>query len=167
MTNLALYQIADQYLADIEKLNDMELDEQTLADTLEGLSGELEVKATNVAMFIRNIEATAESIKQAENQMKERRKALENRAERVRQYLKDNMIRTGITKVESPYFSVSLRNNPESVDVINMEMIPAEYFDVPPPPPPVLDKMAVKKAIQSGVEIEGVRLIRNQSVLIK
>lgn len=167
MTNLTLYSIADQYLADIEKLQDMELDEQTLTDTLEGLSGELEVKATNVAMFIRNLESSAEQIKMAEKQMADRRKALEARADRVKQYLKDNMIRTGISKIDSPFFTLSIRNNPESVEVINQDMIPPEYFNVPPPPPAVLDKMAVKKAIQSGVEVEGARLTRSQSLQIK
>lgn len=167
MTSLTLYAIADQYLADIEKLQDMELDEQTLTDTLEGLSGELEVKATNVGMFIRNLESSAEQIKMAEKQMADRRKALEARAERVKQYLKENMIRTGISKIESPYFTLSIRNNPEAVEVINQDMIPPEYFNVPPPPPATLDKIAVKKAIQSGVEVDGVRLTRSQSLQIK
>ena len=39
----ALYELAAEYRADAEKLADMDLDEQTLADTLEGLGGELEV----------------------------------------------------------------------------------------------------------------------------
>ena len=60
MTDLTLYTIADQYLQDLQKLQDMDLDEQTFADTLESLSGDLEVKATNVAMFVRNLEASTE-----------------------------------------------------------------------------------------------------------
>ena len=62
----ALYELAAEYRADCEKLADMDMDEQTLADTLEGLSGELEVKAQNVIMFTRNLEATAAAIKEAE-----------------------------------------------------------------------------------------------------
>ena len=34
MSNLTLYQVSDQYLADLEKLNDLELDDQTFKDTL-------------------------------------------------------------------------------------------------------------------------------------
>ncbi len=66
--NLALYQIADQYLQDMQMLQERDLDDQTFADTLESLSGDLEVKATNVAMFIRNLEASADAIKAAEKQ---------------------------------------------------------------------------------------------------
>ena len=66
MNQLSLYQISNEYLADLEKLQELNLDDQTFLDTLEGLSGELEVKATNVAFFIRNLESSAEQIKIAE-----------------------------------------------------------------------------------------------------
>lgn len=167
MTNLTLYQISDQYLADMQKLQDMELDEQTFADTLESLSGELEVKATNVAMFIRNLEASADAIKSAEKAMAERRKALEAKAERIRQYLLENMQRTGISKIESPYFALSLRKNPPAVEVINQELIPDEYFDIPEPPPPVLNKTRLKDDLKAGVLVEGAKLTQGQSLQIK
>jgi len=167
MSNLTLYQVSDQYLADLEKLNDLELDDQTFKDTLEGLTGDFELKATNVSMYVRNIEASVEAIREAEKQMSNRRKAMENKINRLKQYLKDNMIRTGITKVDCPYFQLSLRNNPEAVEVINLDEIPPEYFDIPPLPAPVLNKKAVKDAIKSGIEINGARLIKNQSLQIK
>ena len=48
----ALYLLAEEYRAAAEKLADLDLDEQTVADTLESLAGSVEVKATNVAMFL-------------------------------------------------------------------------------------------------------------------
>lgn len=95
--NTSLYQLADEYMVAATKLADLDLDEQTIADTLEGLAGAVEIKATNVAMFVRNLEASADAIKQAEAQMSARRKAIEGRAGRIRDYLKTNMERTGIT----------------------------------------------------------------------
>jgi hypothetical protein len=167
MTNLTLYTIADQYLADLQKLQDMEIDEQTFQDTLEGLSGELEVKATNIAMFIKNLESSADAIKAAEKQMAERRKALEAKAERIRSYLQENMVRTGISKIESPYFVLTLRKNPPAVEVINLDMIPDEYFDIPEPPAPALNKNRLKDDLKEGVVIDGARLTSGQSLQIK
>ena len=63
-----LFVLAGEYRSAAQKLADLDLDEQTVADTLESLSGDLEVKATNVAMFARDLEARAEAIKQAEAQ---------------------------------------------------------------------------------------------------
>ena len=167
MNNLALYTIADQYLIDMQKLQEMEIDEQTFADTLEGLSGELEIKATNVAMFIRNLEASADAIKVAEKAMADRRKLIESKANRLKEYLLENMVRTGITKIESPHFVLSVRKNPPAVDVFNQEMIPDEYFDIPEPPAPTLNKNRLKEDLKAGVVIDGARLTAGQSLSIK
>jgi hypothetical protein len=167
MTDLTLYTIADQYLVDLQKLQEMDIDEQTFKDTLEGLSGDLELKATNVAMFVRNLEANAEAIKVAEKQMAERRKSIEAKAERIKEYLKENMVRTGITKIECPYFQLSLRKNPPAVEVLNQDMIPDEYFDIPEPPAPTLNKNRLKDDLKNGVIVEGAKLTSGQSLQIK
>lgn len=163
----SLYVLADQYLADLQKLAELDLDEQTVADTLEGLSGELEVKATNVAMFARNLEATAEAIKTAEAQMAARRKAIEARAERLREYLKTNMERTGISLIEGPYFSLKIKQNPPAVHVEDPALVPTEFKKFTPPPPPTVDKKAVADALKLGVDVPGCRLERGTRLEIR
>ncbi|MDR2219763.1 MAG: siphovirus Gp157 family protein [Methylobacillus sp.] len=165
--NLTLYQISDQFLADAAKLADMDLPDDVLADTLEGLSGELEAKSVNVAAFARNLEATAEQIKQAETAMAERRKALENRAGRIRAYLLQNMQRTGITEISCPHFKLSVRNNPASVQIEDAAAIPQEYMRQPEPPPPAPDKKLIAEVIKSGKEVPGCRLTQSQRLEIK
>lgn len=167
MSNLALYEISSTYLADIQKLQELDLDDQTFADTLESLSGDLEVKATSVAMFIKNLEANAEAIKQAEKAMEERRKAQEAKADRIRNYLLENMIRTGITKIDCPHFSLSIRNNPPAVEVLMTDQIPDDYFDIPDPLPPTLNKKRLAEDLKAGVVIEGARLTQGHSLQIK
>lgn len=167
MNNLTLYTIADSYLQDVAKLQDLDLDPQTIADTLEGMAGDLEVKATNVAMFIRNLESLCDQIKQAEAAMAARRKAIETRAESIREYLLTNMVRTGITKIESPYFKIALRNNPPSVVVDDPTAIPAKYMRQAEAPPPAPDKKEIKAAIEFGENVPGARLVTKQSVTIK
>lgn len=163
----ALYQVADAYLQDVAKLQDLDLDPQTVADTLEGLQGDMEVKATNVAMFIRNLESLADQIKQAEATMAARRKAIETRAESIREYLLSNMQRTGITKIESPYFKIALRNNPPSVVVDDPSLIPARYMRQAEPPPPSPDKKEIKAAIEFGEIVPGAHLESKVGVTIK
>lgn len=165
--SLALYQLADLYLVDLQKLADLDLDEQTVADTLEGLAGELEVKATNVAAFTRNLEASAEAIKGAEAQMAARRKAIERRAESLRAYLKTNMERVGILKIESPQFCLSIKKNPPAVHVEAPELVPAEFMKVQPPPPPALDKKALAEALKAGRDVPGCRLEQGTRLEIK
>lgn len=163
----ALYVLAAEYRNAAEKLADLEVDEQTMLDTLESISGDLEVKATNVAMFARNLESTAASIKEAEAAMSARRKAIERRAESLRRYLLTAMQTTGIKKIESPHFCLSVRDNPPSVDVFDAAQVPAEFMRQPEPPPPAPDKTAIKEAIKAGKEVPGARLTQGQRLDIK
>ena len=168
MSNLpALYTIADAYLQDVAKLQDLDLDAQTIADTLEGLTGDLEVKATNVAMFVRNLESLAEQIKAAETTMSARRKAIEQRADNVREYLLTNMQRTGITKIESPYFRISVKQNPASVVITDETQIPAKYMRQPPVPAPVADKREILDALKFGEKVPGCTLEHKTRIEIK
>ncbi len=165
--SLALYQLADLYLQDLQKLAELDLDEQTVIDTLDGLSGDLEVKATNVAAFARNLEASADAIKGAEAQMAARRKAIEKRAESLRRYLKDNMERVGILKIESPQFCLSIKKNPPAVHVEAADLVPEEFMKESPPPPPYLDKKAVSEALKAGRDVPGCRLEQGTRLEIK
>jgi hypothetical protein len=165
--NQSLYVIANEYQAMVERLMNSDLDEQTIADTIEGASGELELKVTNVAMFIRNLEASAEQIKLAEKAMADRRKALENKADSVKRYLFDNMKRTGITKIDSPYFALTIKKNPPSVIIDDVALIPNEYKVFLPPPPPTPDKAAIKAALQEGKTVEGAHIEQGERLEIK
>ena len=164
--NIALYQIADQYLQIINQIEDAENDDG-VNSLLDSISTDLKEKAINVAMYVRNLEASAESIKTAEKQMADRRKSIEAKADRIKEYLLENMQRTGINVIECPYFKIALRDNPESLVVESNAAIPDEYYKMPPPPEPVLDKVALKNDLKIGVIVEGCKLIRKKRVDIK
>lgn len=163
----ALYVLAQEYRDAAEKLADLDLDPQTIADTLEGMAGDLEVKATNTAMVVRNMQALALQIKEAEAAMAARRKALEARAERLTQYLLANMQHAGIQKIESPYFTLSVKSNPVAVVINEPGLIPAEFMRQPEPPPPAPDKTAIKEALKAGREVPGAHLAQGQRLEIK
>jgi hypothetical protein len=163
----ALYELAADYRRALETLADLDLPEEVVQDTLEALKGEVEVKATNVAAFVRNLEALAEQIRAAEAQMAARRKAIEARADRVRQYLLTNMQACGITKIESPWFAISIRKNPPAVEIVDEALIPPELMMTPPPPPPKPNKEAIKALLKAGQEVPGARLSQWVRVEIK
>jgi len=163
----ALYELAHSYRDAADKLADLDLPPEVIEDTLESLSGDLEVKATNTAMVIRNIESMAAAIKEAESAMAARRKALENRAARVKDYLLANMMVAGIQKVECPYFKLSVRENPPAVEIYEPGLVPNEFTTQPPPPPSVLDKKAIAAAIKAGREVPGCKLTRGHRLEIR
>lgn len=162
----ALFQLAAEHRALADKLHDLELDDQTIADTLEAESGDLVEKGKNVAAVFRNLESDAKQIKEAEQQLAERRKAYEKRAEALKNYLKTNMEIAGINKIESPWFVITLAQNPETVTVDDESAIPRDYFKEVPATYQ-LDKTLVKQAIKDGFQVPGARLTRGTSLRIK
>lgn len=166
-TNLSLYAIAAEFRAMVDHLTDCQDDAQAIADTIEAESFPLEVKAQNVAYAIRNLEASAAAIKQAEQDMAERRKRIEKRAEAIRDYLKGCMELAGVSKIECPHFQLAIQKNPPSVDVFEPALIPAVYMKTLEPPPPTPDKTAIKQAIKNGIEVPGAKLNAGTRLAIK
>lgn len=165
MSNLSLYQLTGQYQEALSTLLDADLPEEVVADTLEGLVGSIEEKAKNVAAFARNLEASAAAIREAEKQMAARRQFIEARAKRMREYLLSNMQAAGISKIESPWFALAIRNNPESVAIDDENALPADYVRVNEVRS--ADKAAIKDAIKAGKDVPGCRLVRTQRLEIK
>lgn len=167
MTSMTLYEVAGDYRRMVDALMDTQDDAQAIADTIEAESYPLEVKAQNVAYAIRNLEASAAAIKEAEAQMAARRKAIENRATHIREYLKTCMEIANITKISCPHFAIAIQNNPPSVDVFEPALIPADLMTQPETPPAVPNKTAIKEAIKAGREVPGALLVQGKRLSIK
>lgn len=162
-----LFVLAHEYREAADKLADLDLPDEVIADTLESMSDDLEVKAKNTACVIRNMQSLAASIKEAEAAMAARRKAIEARAERVTKYLLDCMQHAGIQKIDGPHFALAVKQNPPSVVINEPGLIPAEYMRQKPPPPAEPDKAAIAALLKSGVEVPGAHLSRGARLEIR
>lgn len=155
---MKLYELVGQYRA-LEALESSDdLPAEVIRDTLEGLEGQLQDKATNVGLFIRNLMSTADAIDEAAETMRLRGERLRKRAQSLNEYLKFNLQASGISKVASPYFTLRLKKNPPTVIIDSENLIPAKFMRTPAPPPPpkpTPDKKAIGDAIKAGEEVPG------------
>lgn len=165
---MKLYEIANDYLALMQAIDDEEIPEEAIADTLEAITGEIEVKADNIACLLKNIDADVKAIKEEEKRLAERRKAKEKAHERLKQYLSDVLQRTGINKIETARNNISFRKS-ESVEVDESFIAWAVEYrdDLIKFGEPTADKTAIKKALKDGAEIVGAQLVVNQNIQIK
>lgn len=163
----SLYEIAHTYREDAKRLADLDIPEDVVIDTLDAMAGDLEVKAQNVVFFAKDLQATAVAIKQAEDSMAARRKAIENRAKHLLSYVQGCMETAQVQKIECPFFRLSIAKSPPAVDVYELGLIPAEYMRQPETPPAVPDKKALADAMKGGSEIPGARLTQGTRLDIR
>lgn len=151
----ALYLIAQEYSQAASALAELDMDAQTVADTLEGLGGDLDAKLIACAMAAANLDATDEAIGRAIAEMAARQKATRARAEAIRRHALETMRVTGRVRVISPYMTLTARENPPAVTIIDANLVPAAYWRQPETPPPSVDKTAVARSIKAGEIVPG------------
>jgi len=162
-----LYDLVGERLALQNKLEELDFDEVTIADTLEGESTAIQAKIEDYAFVIRNMEALPDAIKAEEKRLADRRKAIEKRVEHIKNWLLVNMQQAGISKIESPVFTVALQNNPASVIIDDESLIDDGFKRLPEPLPLVVDKNLIKAAIDAGQVVEGAHIEVKQRLVIK
>jgi len=167
MNSITLYELSQDYRQALDGLTDPENDlpAEVIADTLEGLQGSLEDKAVNLAKFFRNLEAMADAIKEAEDRMARRRRAIESRVKWLKDYLRQNMDACGIQKIESPWFVLAIQKNPAAVDVFDEAAVPAEFKEEVVSVR--LDKAGIKRALESGQTVPGAALMRGSRLSVR
>ena len=162
-----LFQLT-RYQSELERLADSgDVPPEEIADTLEALEGDIKEKAVQVAAFTQNLDSSAEAIREAGLAMIARAERLERRAEGIRSYLLFHLQVAGITKIEAPWFVVSVRKNPPAVVIEDEKQIPAEFMVQPPAPPPRPDKVAIGNKLKAKEPVEGARLMQTERLEIK
>jgi hypothetical protein len=166
---LALFELAAQYRQLLELAGCEEIPPEIIRDTLDGLTGELDAKAINVAKFILSLEAQAQAVSEAATSMAARAQRIQNRAESIRAYLLFQLQSSKKLKIEAPELIVAVRKNPPALGLREDAKIPAMFMKTPepaPPPQPYPDKRAILKALQAGQKIEGAWIKQGQRLEI-
>jgi hypothetical protein len=138
-----------------------ELDEQTLADTVEGLTDVHEILAAIVRAALAD-EALATGLKSRIAEMQERLERLQERAAKRRQIVKDTMVELDLKKLMAPDFSASIRPGMPALLVIDEAAVPSIYWE---PREPRLDRQGLLAELKQGTEITGVTLSNPEPVL--
>jgi len=158
-----LYAIKDEYLKALDELPELDLQDDVIKDTLEGIRGTFEEKAISISAYIKNIEAEKKAIADTTKTLADRKKAIENKVERLKGYLKTNMEACDIKKIHDPLLDVMIRNNPPKVNIFDESIVPNDFVRVVKE----IDKALVKEALKDGIFVPGCTLVQEKSLIIK
>lgn len=156
-----LYELAHEFRAIAEQLENSDLPDDCIAETLDGCALEFDEKIASIAAMLRNWEAMETALKAEEKRLGDRRRSIGTRIEKLEAYVIDHMQKAGRTKVNHDLFDVSVRTNPVSV-VITGE-VPKDLCIEHLTP----NKTKIKEAIEQGEIFEFAYLDRSNSLIIK
>ena len=162
-----LYELTAEYMQLLEMAEDPDIDLQTLADTMEALSGEIEDKADGYAKVIRSIETDIDGIIEEISRLQFRRQRMELNVRHMKDALQTAMLATGKTKIKTTLFSFNVQKNPPSVvmDEQYIENVPEEYLIYQEPK---INKKAILEDIKAGRDLSGIaHLEQGESLRIR
>jgi hypothetical protein len=136
-----------------------DIDDETLVDTLEGISELPELIRALVRSSLDD-DVLIAALKQRIENMQARLSRLKDRFERKRELACWAMSNAEITKVEAEDFTLSLRQGPPRVEVTDEEKIPEEYLI---PQRPKVDRAGITSALKRGDVIPGTILINGEA----
>ena len=159
--NLEFAAIAYRSIRDRIRADDPQIDEQTLADTVEGLTDLHEIVTAIIRSALAD-EALATGLKGRIADMQERLDRLQDRASKRRQIAKDVMVELDLKKITAPDFTVTIRPGMPALLVLDEAAVPSIYWQ---PSAPRLNRQGLLSELKEGADIKGVALSNPEPVL--
>lgn len=138
-----------------------DLDEETLADTVEGLTALPEIVEAIIRAALAD-EALASGLKSHIEAMQGRLQRLVERAAARRGIARDAMVEAGLRKVTAPDFTASIRAGSSSLIILDEALIPNGYWE---PRAPKLNRQALLADLKRDGAIAGVALSQPEPTL--
>lgn len=164
-----IYQLDQQFQAALDlfeqgftELVDTDTGEiKSLAEYMEELKATKQEKIDNLAKYVKNTTAFIADLKQAKNELDERIKAKQARLDNAMEYLKEV---TEGKKYEAVDYVISYRKSVR-VEIADTAVVPTKYLTVKTTTEP--NKKALKKALEEGLEVDGIKLVENLNMSVK
>lgn len=153
----------NQYLILSEQLKArfVELDEDTLADTLEGIS-QLPDLITQIVRSGLEDDVLVTALKLRLDEMQGRLSRLKERHEKKRALAAWAMSQAEIRRIQAPDFSLSLRPGSQRLEILDEGQVPSPFLV---PQPPRLDRAGLSAALKRGETIDGAILVQGEPTI--
>lgn len=156
-----LYEMTQAAKELYEMLQNEEIDEQTLRDTLESI--EADKKLESYVYVLKSLAAELVMFEDEKKRITNKISVLNNRMDRMKNAIIEFMQSAGMKKTKAGTFDLSLRYF-DSVNIVDEKLIADEYLVAQPPK---IDKTAIKKAIVEGQIVKGVEIVSRPSVIAR
>ena len=159
-----LYQLTEAYQELLSMALDPDTDPEALADTMEAIEGEFEVKADGYAKVMKELKAIADARKAEAKRLLDGAKSVEANIDRMKAALMTAMKLTGKTKFKTELFGYGIQKNPPALKIDMPDRVPEEFLI---PQEPKVDSAAIKKELKEGTVFDWCHLEQSESLRIR
>lgn len=153
----------NQAYKDLETRDDLDI--EVLADTLEAIADEREVKLDNVATWIEKNKMQIDWVTEKVKALQAKKASLTNLNKSLQGYMTQSLDDAGIKELQTKNHILKPRNYKASVVVDSLDDLPADFKNTKTEV--VADKTKIYKALSAGEDVPGAHLKPNRGTTIK
>lgn len=150
---------------ELSEIRDLALDPdvpiEAIQDTMDGMEGIFHDKAINLVYVITNGDSDIDALDAEIGRLAARKKSIQGAQARLRDYLRFNMEASGIKKIESPLFTITLAAGRDIAVIDSADDLPDDYVNVKTTIAPA--KADILKALKEGVDVPGAHIEKSRS----
>lgn len=169
---LTLWQLTNEHQKLLNELYDYETGEvnEIVQAKLNASFPTIEKKCIGVAQWIKKLESDKKELENLSFEIERRQAAYDIAIEKFKRDILTGMQNTGISKITCPYFTLKIRKNPYSTEIVDEGAIPDKFMkkreivrvEVKP------DKSAIKdEVIKTGVQVPGAIVVKKDKLEIE
>lgn len=160
---MKLYECSSEVIRVLDDLGDeAENGEQWAVDTIESVIGDFESKAADILAYTKNLSFEIDAISAFLKEVATKKRVLENKQNRLKEYVALQMTRCGLEKIDTPFLKASFRAS-KAVEIENIELLPESVLKIVKEP----NKTEIKKRIEAGEAIDGAKIVERKSLQIR
>ena len=163
-----LYKLTENYRA-IQGMLDRDFEEisqEEVLQTLANTKDEIEDKVASIGKLVLELKNDIEAVKKEETRLATRRGGFNSKMEWLKNYLLVEMQATRVLKVKQDVISVSVQDNPPSVEVVDLEQIPEQYIRIIPETKEADKKAIIEHFKDTGEIVSGVNIITDKKHVV-
>lgn len=160
-----IYELKSDWEMLMNLIEDGEFTEEDLQDTFESLQYDIEVKAENYGLVMKNLEAQVGGLDAEIKRLADRKATINNGIDRMKSNLQEIMIATDNKKFKTEHFSFSTRKSTSVAIQCATAELPDEFVVTKETKSP--DKRLIGAKLKAGESIYGCELVEKESIQIK
>lgn len=137
---------------------------EQLRYALDNLNMKFVDKVTNIVKFVKNLEAQRDAVASEVKRLSDRKKAIDNRIDWLKNYVKTAMQATQSEKIKYALFTIYVGQSQPSVEVLNIDEVEEQFIKIKKE----VDKTKILEQVKStGVIPTGVNIVQGTHLVIR